>query len=171
MSMGEIATRTCPTHGKYTYDMFNGSKEDTVCPKCKEVKKSMNYELQNSYHMLQEGTIGEPTALQKAVDQIGIDAVMKSLGPSVALGFCDMHGHYTMPQRTMDTPEGKAPPISCPSCPPNPANGTSATDVELYIDIDPSQNLGTNPQQKVPTYEQDVRGKTKVVMPTISPNS
>lgn len=145
--------RVTGTKGEQWYvkpDIFDKTYE--------EVKKSM-YELENG--MLQKGYSGTPTGLQKAIDQIGIEAVRKSMG-DIAMGYCDIHGHYTYDQSA-----GKP---DCKICPPNPANGTSATDVEIYIDIDPLQNLGTNPQQKVTTYEQDVRGKTKVVPPTISPN-
>jgi hypothetical protein len=145
-------------------------KPDIFDKTYEKVGKSMQYELQNSTHSLTEGCIGEPSGLQKAIYQIGKEAVMKSLGPGVALGYCDIHGHYAMPQHTMDTPDGKAPPIGCSICPPNPANGTSASDMELIIDLDPMKNLGTNPQQKITSYEQDVRGKTEVVHPTISPN-
>lgn len=89
-----------------------------------------------------ESTTDTMHSLQKAISQIGIDAVQKSLIPLGArIGRCDMHGSYLiMP--------GAEP--SCPLCPPTPpANGETASDVELYIDMDPIHNLGTNPQQKI----------------------
>jgi len=167
-SMGEIAVRNCPIHGRYTYDMFNGTKEDTICPKCREVKKGMYYELQNNERMLNKGHIGEASSLQKAIDQIGMEAVMKSLGPNMALGYCDVHGHYPLPAIT-SKPGEEAPKVGCVLCPPNLANGTNATVVELVINLDPDKNLGTNPQQKKTTYEEDVRGDVKVIPSTIMP--
>ena len=153
--------RVTGTKGEQWYvkpDIFDKTYE--------EVKKSMN-ELQNG--MLSMGYSGSPSGLQKAIDQIGKEAVMKSLGPNVALGYCDVHGHYPLPLME-GGPGVEVAHVGCTICPPNPANGTSATDMELIIDLDPLQNLGTNPQQKVTTYEEDVRGKTNVVLPTVSPN-
>lgn len=154
------------TKGEQWYvkpDIFNKTYE--------EVKKSM-YELANG--MLAVGHSGTPTGLQKAIDQIGKEAVMKSLGPNTALGYCDVHGHYAIPMRTATLGSGdgaiETEVSRCQLCPPNVANGTSATEMELVIDLDPLKNLGTNPQQKVTTYEQDVRGETTVVLPTVSPN-
>ena len=69
--------------------------------------------------------------LQKAVDQLGKDTVEKSIG--VPVSCCDVHGCYVG-----DT---------CPLCPK--ANGTGANDVEHFIDMNPMQQLGTNPQQKL----------------------
>lgn len=79
----------------------------------------------------------EKNALQKACDQVGKDAVEKSLG--IALKNCDVHGAYIG-----DT---------CPLCPKLPdANGTTATEVEHFINVNPSQQLGTNPGQKLNPY-------------------
>lgn len=73
--------------------------------------------------------------IQNAIDQVGMDAVSKSIG-AVALHNCDVHGMY------LANEDG------CPLCPK--ANGTSATEVEHYIDIkelvDPTS--GINPGQK-----------------------
>lgn len=88
--------------------------------------------------------------LQKAIQEIGIDAVQKSItGAGMAMGFCDLHGHYAFTKVA-----------DCPVC-PSP-NGTTATEVEHYIDIkdaiDPTS--GHNPGQVVnPTgiSEQDIK--------------
>lgn len=119
------------------------------------------YELENSNHMLQKGYTGTPTQLQVAIEQVGMDAVRKSIG-DIAMGFCDVHGHYTY-----DMSAGGP---SCQVCPPNPANGTSATEVELYINLDPAHNLGTNPQQKVTHIAEDVRGNHHIIPPTVPYN-
>lgn len=124
------------------------------------------YELENSNHMLQKGYTGTPTNLQVAIEQVGMDAVMKSF-PGMGLGFCDVHGHYALPLQ--DSSEGM-PLASCALCPPNLANGTSATDVELYINLDPAHNLGTNPQQKVTHIAEDVRGNHHIIPPTVPYN-
>lgn len=77
------------------------------------------------------------STLQKAIEEIGLDAVQKSLGHSLALAYCDVHGHYAHTHAEQP---------NCPTCPP--ANGTTATEVEHYISVNPLQALGTNPQQK-----------------------
>lgn len=141
-------------------------KPDIFDKTYEKVGKSMLYELQNNTHMLNKGYTGEASSLQKAIDQIGVEAVMKSLGPNMALGYCDVHGHYPLPLMT-STPGTKAPEVGCKLCPPNLANGTNATEVELVINLDPDKNLGTNPQQKKTTYEEDVRGNVKVIPPSI----
>lgn len=77
------------------------------------------------------------TVLQKAITEIGLEGVTKAITHAgMSLGFCDVHGHYVFTKTAC-----------CPICPP--ANGTTATEVEHYINVDPLQNLGTNPQQKM----------------------
>lgn len=71
--------------------------------------------------------------IQHAIEQVGIDAVQKSLG-TMALGNCDVHGHYLMGTEA-----------TCPLCPA--PNGTTATQVEHFINVNPID--GTNPQQKI----------------------
>lgn len=78
------------------------------------------------------------TQLQKAIDQIGMEAVQKSITHAgISIGFCDLHGHYGF---TTDK--------TCPLCPS--ANGQTATEVEHFINIkeaiDPT--AGINPGQK-----------------------
>lgn len=85
-------------------------------------------------------------AIQGVVDQIGVDAVKKSVGIGFKLCTCVQHGMYLC---AVD----KEP--VCPVCQQsdnisNEANGTSATDVEHYVN--PGQELGTNPQQKLSPY-------------------
>lgn len=80
--------------------------------------------------------------LQKAIDQIGQDAVSKAIPVGTRIGLCDLHGAYMV---------NMASEMICPICPPVPkANGTDATEVEHYIDMEPVQ--GTNPQQKLNPY-------------------
>lgn len=86
--------------------------------------------------------------IQTAIDQVGIEAVSKSIG-AVALGNCDLHGMYAVVGDT-----------GCPLCPN--ANGTTASEVEHFLDIkalyDPTS--GHNPGQVAnPTgiSEQDIK--------------
>lgn len=82
--------------------------------------------------------------LQKAVNQIGYDAVSKAIPLGARLGNCDIHGVY------MVNSEAE---ICCPICPNTPpANGTTATQVEHFINVNPMQAVGTNPQQKINPY-------------------
>lgn len=66
--------------------------------------------------------------LQKAIDQIGFDAVRKSI-PQAIIGLCDMHGHYMSSSNT----ESKCP--GCMATPSGMGNGVTASDVEHYIDL------------------------------------
>lgn len=144
-------------------------KPDIFDKTYEEVRKNMHYELIGS--MLNKGHIGAPTNLQNAIDQVGYDAVAKSLAINgVAMGFCDVHGHYALPKGSVEHANGDYPDVGCQLCPPNLANGTSATDMELYIDLDPSHNLGTNPQQKVSHIAEDVRGNHHIIPPTVPIN-
>lgn len=95
-----------------------------------------------------EGVVYVRNNIQKAIDQVGYEAVMKSMG-GIQLGNCTMHGQYAM------VSDG-----TCPIC-PNP-NGTTPTEVEHYINIkdmvDPAS--GANPGQVInPTgiTEQDIK--------------
>lgn len=82
------------------------------------------------------------TELQKAVDQIGMDAVRKAIPVGTKIGICDIHGAYMV---------HSASEMCCPICPNTPpANGTTATEVSHYIDMQPVQ--GTNPGQKINPY-------------------
>lgn len=101
------------------------------------------YEYQNSNHMLQKGYTGEPSPIQKSIDQVGLEAVYKSLGHAATLGYCDVHGHYMMPKRDS---RDDVQPAGCELCAPNLPNGTTATAVEHYINVTPVQ--GTNPHQR-----------------------
>jgi hypothetical protein len=79
----------------------------------------------------------EKNNLQKTIDQIGKDAVSKSLSHAgISIGFCDVHGHYNFTSNNI-----------CPLCPK--ANGDTATEVEHYINVREAVGMdGTNPQQK-----------------------
>lgn len=82
------------------------------------------------------------TGLQKAMEQIGEDAVRKSIPQGYGIGRCSIHGAYLI-----------APTVEplCPVCPSVPApNGLSATNIEHYIDMEPVK--GTNPQQQINPY-------------------
>jgi len=82
--------------------------------------------------------------LQKSIDQIGYDAVSKAIPLGAKIGMCTMHGAYMVHSEAE---------MCCPICPATPpANGTTATAVEHFININPMQELGTNPQQKVNPY-------------------
>ena len=80
----------------------------------------------------------EKSNIQRAIEQLGEETVRKSITHAgISLGFCDLHGHYAF------TGDAK-----CPLCPD--ANGTTATDVEHYIDVREAVGIdGTNPQQKL----------------------
>lgn len=81
------------------------------------------------------------TSLQKAINQIGLEAVKKSLVPygNVLIGFCDVHGSYAY----KDDNHGL-----CPLCPRLDNQGDTAEKVEHYINVNPIQDL-KNPQQKL----------------------
>ena len=78
------------------------------------------------------------TNLQKTIEQIGYNAVSKSITHAgMAIGFCDVHGHYAFTASN-----------TCPLCPK--PNGDTATDIEHYINLRESVGIdGTNPQQKL----------------------
>lgn len=88
----------------------------------------------------------EKNAIQTVIDQIGLDSLRKSMG-DIALGNCDVHGHYTY-----DMSAGTD---ICPLCPQLPntpvGNGNTATQVEHYINANPIQSL-QNPNQKLNPY-------------------
>lgn len=91
----------------------------------------------NSNTMLNKGHTHEPNTIQKAIDQIGLDAVMGVVNPIGHLNFCDMHGHYATQGTQINTDDGIPPIEECPLCighDPS-AEGTTATDVELYINL------------------------------------
>lgn len=71
----------------------------------------------------------DKTGLQKAIDQLGLDAVQRYLPKGMKINNCDMHGSY-LSHYTQDQP-------ICPLCiTHNPAaEGTTATEVEHYLDI------------------------------------
>ena len=99
------------------------------------------------------------TRLQQVINQVGLDAVKKSLiAPGLHLGSCTIHGAYAYSAATSPV---------CPLCPTIDANGTTATQVEHYIDLDFSYALGTNPQQKLTHIAEDVRGAHHITPPTI----
>ena len=69
------------------------------------------------------------TELQKSIDQIGIDTVVRCLR-GANIHYCEMHGHYATAKDSEPT---------CPVCAltvgNGTGNGTTATEVEHYIDI------------------------------------
>ncbi len=84
------------------------------------------------------------TSLEKVISQIGLGMVLKSIPAGYTIHNCELHGRY------MSAPNTK---VSCSLCPATPpANGTDASTVEHYIQIDPAHNLGTNPNQKINPY-------------------
>ena len=77
--------------------------------------------------------------LQKAIDQIGYDAVSKAIPLGAKIGMCTMHGAYMVHSEAE---------MCCPICPATPpANGTTATAVEHYINVRSFD--GINPGQRV----------------------
>lgn len=67
--------------------------------------------------------------LQKSIDQIGMEGVVKYLPKGMSLHPCDLHGHF-LTHYTDKQP-------TCPLCikqDPS-ANGTNATEVEHWIDL------------------------------------
>lgn len=70
--------------------------------------------------------------LQKAIEQVGLEAIMKPYTPQFDLANCEMHGHYATPKGDTST--------LCPICsmadtPHSAGNGVTATEVEHYLDI------------------------------------
>lgn len=70
--------------------------------------------------------------LQKAIDQVGLEAVMKPYTPQFDLANCEMHGHYAVPKGDTSM---LCPICSMPDTPHSAGNGETATEVEHYIDI------------------------------------
>lgn len=67
--------------------------------------------------------------LQKSMEQIGVESTLRYLPKGMKLCNCDVHGYYLAHYKTTNA--------TCPLCPiQNPAaNGTNATEVEHYIDL------------------------------------
>lgn len=78
----------------------------------------------------------EKNALQKAIDGIGEDCVRRYLPKGMKMCNCDMHGKY-LAHYTVDNPV-------CPICAIHTGNGdgTTATQVEHYIDLRDNTNMG-----------------------------
>lgn len=80
----------------------------------------------------------ESNAIQKSIDQIGLEAMVRYLPKGMKLHPCDMHGHF-LTHYTNTEP-------LCPLCIKHDpsAEGTTATQVEHWIDlrdgIDPTQD-------------------------------
>jgi hypothetical protein len=84
--------------------------------------------------------------LEDVIKSIGADGVSKYLPKGMKLHYCDLHGHYL----SHYSGEGL-----CSLCVnPNPeANGTSASEIEHYINIREMVGMdGTNPGQKANPY-------------------
>lgn len=81
-------------------------------------------------------------ALQEVLEQVGMNAVNKSVGIGLRICNCEVHGLYAC----AETADPKCP--TCISIPTvtNEGNGESASAVSHYIN--PGQELGTNPHQK-----------------------
>ncbi|MMZ43585.1 hypothetical protein D1872_51450 [compost metagenome] len=81
----------------------------------------------------------DKNTIQKSIDQIGLSAVERYLPKGMRIHPCDIHGHF-LAHYTDENP-------ICPLCiKHNPqAEGTNATDVELYIDLRDSIRPPTNP--------------------------
>ena len=101
-----------------------------------------------TYELVKGGTYKlNKSLLQGVIEQIGIEAVKKSIGidshADLSLAYCDVHGNYAYL-----TSKG----ANCPTCPQlPPANGTAATEVEHFIDMNPIQDM-QNPNQKINPY-------------------
>jgi hypothetical protein len=84
------------------------------------------------------------TVLQSVIEQIGDSIINKSIPMGARIGRCQLHGAYLILG-------GNEP--NCPICPSLPsANGTDATEVEHYIDINQSINPQHNPGQLTNPY-------------------
>lgn len=96
-----------------------------------------------TYEKVGGSKVDNKSGLQKAIDQIGEDAVRKSIPLGAKIGMCDLHGAYMVNIGSE---------MVCPICPTVPEpNGTNATDIDHYIDVkefvDPTS--GINPGQKL----------------------
>jgi hypothetical protein len=71
----------------------------------------------------------DKNGLQKSIDQIGLEGVVKYLPKGMKLHPCDLHGHFL--SHYSDTNP------TCPLCISHSpvAEGVTATEVEHYIDI------------------------------------
>lgn len=84
-------------------------------------------------------TTNEKNAIQKSIDQIGLEATVRYLPKGMKLYPCDIHGHYLAHYTDRMA--------LCPLCiEHNPeAEGTTATQVEHFIDIRDAIAPPTNP--------------------------
>lgn len=74
--------------------------------------------------------MNEKNDIQKAIDQIGQEGVTRYLPRGMKLHNCEMHGLYLQHYKNQEP--------CCPICAMSPAttgNGTTATEVEHYINL------------------------------------
>ena len=84
----------------------------------------------------------DPSALQKAVDQIGVMGINDRYAPrGMKVYFCEIHGAYL-------SPIGEQNP-TCPLCQAatTNGNGTTATQVEHFINVRDMVAPPTNPHE------------------------
>lgn len=83
----------------------------------------------------------EMNGLQKAIEQLGEITVQRYLPKGMAMHNCDIHGGFLSHYKDSN-------PL-CPLCitPETKANGTDASDVELYINLRDALAPATNPHE------------------------
>lgn len=79
----------------------------------------------------------EKNNLQKSIDQLSMDTVRRYLPKGMAIHPCDLHGHF-LAHYSNNNP-------TCPLCIKHDpqAEGTTASEVELYIDLRDAMQQGT----------------------------
>lgn len=92
------------------------------------------------------GVTMEKHPINDVIKSIGMDTTVRYLPKGMKLHACDVHGHFLAHYKD-DNPLCSL----CTARDPR-SEGITASEVELYIDLDPLQALGTNPQQKVNPY-------------------
>ena len=103
--------------------------EYSVLEKIKIAPRAYALTVERSAKNMNKKYTGDPTPLQKAIDQIGIAPIQAVMPNDGQVFFCEIHGHYLVPKGAEDT--------LCPICktPDTDAEGTTASEVELYIDL------------------------------------
>jgi hypothetical protein len=88
------------------------------------------------------GVTMEKHPINDVIKSIGMDGTLQYLPKGMKLHPCDVHGMFLAHYKDSN-------PLCslCTARDPR-SEGITASEVEHYIDVDPSQALGTNPQQK-----------------------
>lgn len=81
--------------------------------------------------------------IQKSIEQLGEDAVLRYVPKGMKLHPCDIHGKFLAHYKDSN-------PL-CPLCsaPSGNGNGTTASDIELFIDLKDAVNKEINHEEMI----------------------